>query len=212
MFAVKPSQPNQQRYVSFMWPGFIGTLSGFNESGIHFMEDSGNGNRGPTVTNMTTMSWIYKVLLEDFTKETLTPESAEDHFLKYKTTGNGSSGAGGIHVIGKPCGHGVPTFIYEADRFGGVMRLPTDTSIHQYICASNHFLKYKTDNPPTLNSQWRYEAGMNLCESWMRVKRPIGIEEMKRCLQTAAHNTTEHSVIVLPSKLTFFGGTCNFSR
>ncbi|MEO6597417.1 MAG: hypothetical protein ABIP94_21960, partial [Planctomycetota bacterium] len=35
MFAVTPSEPGQKRYVSMMWPGFVGTLSGFNEAGVH---------------------------------------------------------------------------------------------------------------------------------------------------------------------------------
>jgi len=41
LFAVDPSEPGRRRWVSTMWPGFVGTLSGINEEGLYSMENAG---------------------------------------------------------------------------------------------------------------------------------------------------------------------------
>ena len=72
------------------------------------------------------------------------------------------------------------------------------------IMATNHHLKYGVDadkpgmpfgKTPHFSSRWRYEAGMHLVESWLRQGKKIGTKEMVRLLQTAAHGTTEHTII-----------------
>ena len=41
LFAVDPKEPEQKRYVSMMWPGFVATISGMNEEGFYTMENAG---------------------------------------------------------------------------------------------------------------------------------------------------------------------------
>jgi len=42
----------RKRYVSIMWPGFIGTLTGINEYGLYGMMDTGHTYDGPAVHNL----------------------------------------------------------------------------------------------------------------------------------------------------------------
>ncbi len=79
------------------------------------------------------------------------------------------------------------------------------------IMAANHYMTYGVEpNRPgfffgkeaSFSSLWRYEAGMNTLEAWLRQKKPLGTEDMRRLLQTVAHGTTEHSVIFRANDMT----------
>jgi len=205
---------SQQRWVSFMWPGFVGTLSGINESGIYCMENAGGSEirQGPLVSKATPVSWIMKEILETQTNETLSIESVNKLIQKFKCNQGGACAPGSIIIFAKPYekDHQVSAFLYEADRFGGEFRKASQGN--NYLIASNHFLQYGTQSnsdyvfgkPVAKSSLWRYEAAYNLVESWSRIGIKVGIEEMKRCLQTVCSGTTEHSIIFLPNKKEFY--------
>jgi len=206
LFAVDPSEPGRRRWVSAMWPGFVGTISGINEEGLYSMENAGGTGPGPVVDGLTPCSWVQRFILENAGKES-TPESISEMIDRFRSAGGGAFGAGSIILWAVPYeGQPVPAFVSEGDRFGTAIRLPTDVAPASPcdIMATNHHLVYGVDpdraglyfgKEPSFSSQWRYETGMNTVEAWTRQRKPLGTTEMRWLLESVAHGTTEYSVI-----------------
>jgi hypothetical protein len=206
LFAVDPSEPGRRRWVSTMWPGFVGTISGINEDGLYSMENAGGTGPGPVVGGLTPCSWVQRYILENAGRES-TPESIEEMIGRFRSAGGGTFGAGSVILWAVPFeGQPAPAFVSEGDRFGTAIRTPTEVApaCPYDIMATNHYLVYGVDpNRPVLNfgrqpsfsSRWRYETGMNTLEAWTRARKPLGTAEMQRLLQSVAHGTTEYSVI-----------------
>jgi len=213
LFAVDPSEPGRRRWVSAMWPGFVGTITGLNEEGLYSMENAGGTGPGPVVDGLTPCSWVQRNILENAGAES-TAESVGSAIDAFRSEGGGTFGAGSVILWAVPYrGQGAPAFVSEGDRFGGAIRKPGEVApAHPFgIMASNHYLKYGVDArrpglvfgaQPGFSSLWRYEAGRNTLEAWIRQKKPLGTEEMRRLLQTVAHGTTEHSVIFRANEMT----------
>jgi len=203
---VDPSETGHKRWISFMWPGFIGTISGINEDGLYSMENAGGTGPGPVKGNITPCSWIQRDILEREIP-TITPSGILKEMNRFQCDGGGITAPGSIILWSMPFqGQENPAFVYEGDRFGGKMRCPEEVRpIHPHtIMASNHHKVYGFDpDQPQLSfgrrvsfsSLWRYEAGMNGMEAWTRQKKALGIPEAKRLLQIVSHGSTEYSVI-----------------
>ncbi len=206
IFAVEPSEPGRRRWVSMMWPGFVGTITGINEEGLYCMENAGGTGPGPVVGGLTPMAWVQRYALETAGADA-TPGSIAQIMAQFASEGGGTCGPGSITLWAVPySGQDAPGFVYEGDRFGGAMRGPTDVRpvAPTNIMASNHHQVYGVDpdrpgyyfgKPAYFSSLWRYEAGMNMIEAWTRAGRPVGTAEMKQLLQTVGHGTTEYAVI-----------------
>ncbi len=206
LFAVDPSEPGRRRWVSTMWPGFVGTISGINEEGLYSMENAGGTGPGPVVDGLTPCSWVQRFILENAGKES-TPASIGAMIDRFRSAGGGAFGAGSIILWAVPyAGQPAPAFVSEGDRFGGAIRLPGEVAPASPwdIMATNHYRVYGVDphrpglyfgKTPSFSSRWRYEAGMNTLEAWNRQETPLGTAEMRRLLQSVAHGTTEYSVI-----------------
>ncbi len=206
LFAVDPAEPGLRRWVSTMWPGFVGTLSGINEEGLYSMENAGGTGPGPVVDGLTPCTWVQRHILEHAGRES-TPESIEAAIARFNSAGGGAFGAGSIILWGVPfAGQPAPAFVSEGDRFGTAVRAPTEVApVRPFdILATNHYLVYGADpDRPGVNfaqevsfsSTWRYEAGKNTLEAWARMGIPVGTAEMRRLLQSVAHGTTEYAVV-----------------
>jgi uncharacterized protein (DUF2141 family) len=206
VFAVDPSEPGHKRWVSFMWPGFIGTISGINEDGLYSMENAGGTGPGPVVKNITPCSWVQRDILEKGMQEK-TLEEILKKMNEFQCDGGGVTAPGSIILWAFPYqGRKNPAFVYEGDRFGGKMRSPEEVRpvLPHNIMASNHHKVYGFDpEQPYLSfgrrvsfsSLWRYEVGMNEMEAWARQEKTLGIPEAKRLLQIVSHSSTEYSVI-----------------
>ncbi|MFW6140149.1 MAG: hypothetical protein ACOC5S_02200 [Acidobacteriota bacterium] len=206
IFAVDPSQAGNKRWISFMWPGFIGTISGINEDGLYSMENAGGTGPGTVVGDITPCSWIQRNILEQGIQKS-TPEEILKKMSQFQCEGEGITAPGSIILWAFPYhGQKNAAFVYEGDRFGGKMRLPEEVRpVHPHnIMASNHHKVYgfNPDQPHlffgrtvSFSSRWRYEAGMNEMEAWARQKNELGIPEAKRLLQIVSHGTTEYSII-----------------
>ncbi|MFW6129263.1 MAG: hypothetical protein ACOC6P_03335 [Candidatus Aminicenantaceae bacterium] len=206
IFAVKPSETGHKQWISFMWPGFIGTISGINEEGLYSMENAGGTGPGPVVGNITPCSWIQRDILEQGVK-TNTPDEILKEMSQFQCKGGGITAPGSIILWAFPFkGQKNAAFVYEGDRFGGKMRCPEEVRpVHSHnIMASNHHKVYGFDPEEpyfsfsrgvSFSSLWRYEAGMNELEALARQKKPLGIPEAKRLLQIVSHGSTEYSVI-----------------
>jgi hypothetical protein len=213
LFAVDPSEPGRRRWVSAMWPGFVGTLTGINEEGLYAMEDAGGTGPGPVVDGLTPCSWVQRNILENAGSES-TPESVGKAIDAFRSAGGGTFGAGSIILWAVPYrGQPAPAFVSEGDRFGTDIREPGEVApVSPFgIMASNHYLTYGVDpdrpglsfgKEASFSSLWRYEAGMNTLAAWARQKKPLGTEEMRRLLQSVAQGTTEHSVIFRANEMT----------
>ncbi|MHB1192245.1 MAG: DUF2141 domain-containing protein [Longimicrobiales bacterium] len=213
LFAVDPSEPGRRRWVSAMWPGFVGTITGINEEGLYAMENAGGTGPGPVVDGLTPCSWVQRNILENAGKES-TPASIGERFEAFRSPAGGVFGGGSIILWAVPYrGQPAPAFVSEGDRFGTDIREPGEVAPASPfgIMAANHYMTYGVDpNRPgfffgkeaSFSSVWRYEAGMNTLEAWLRQKKPLGTEDMRRLLQTVAHGTTEHSVIFRANDMT----------
>ena len=206
LFAVDPSEPGKHRWFSAMWPGFVGTISGINEEGLFSMENAGGTGPGPVVDGLTPCTWVQRDILETTGGEG-TPESVAKSIGEFNSSGGGAFGAGSIILWAVPYrGQDTPAFVSEGDRFGTVVRGPTEVAPQCPfdIMATNHYLAYGSDpdhpglyfgKEPSFSSRWRYETGKNTLDAWARQKKPVGTAEMRQLLQNVAHGTTEYSVI-----------------
>ncbi len=213
LFAVDPSEPGRRRWVSAMWPGFVGTITGLNEEGLYAMENAGGTGPGPVVDGLTPCSWVQRNILENAGAES-TPSSVGERFEAFRAPGGGVFGGGSIILWAVPYrGQTAPAFVSEGDRFGTDIREPGEVApVSPFaIMAANHYMTYGVDpqrpglffgKEASFSSLWRYEAGMNTLEAWLRQRKPLGTEEMCRLLQTVAHGTTEHSVIFRANDMT----------
>lgn len=219
LFAVAPSEPNQHRYVSMMWPGFVGTLTGFNEHGLHCMENAGGTGPGPIVEDMVAISWSQRQALATL-DATAGPADFERILQQNGNSRGGACNAGCIVLFATPNRSNperpgsAPAWVLEGDRFGHASRLPMQASprLEHAILASNHHHVYGADpdrpgtyfgRTPSFSSRWRYEAGGQKLASWARTGHKVGTLQMRELLQTVAHGTTEHSVITRPDQREF---------
>ncbi len=206
IFAVDPLEPGHKRWISFMWPGFMGTISGINEDGLYSMENAGGTGPGPVKGNITPCSWVQRDVLERGVQKN-TPSEVLKQMNQFQCDGGGVTAPGSIILWAFPYqGQKNTAFVYEGDRFAGKMRCPEEVRpIHPHnIMASNHHKVYgfNPEQPQlsfgktvSFSSLWRYEAGMNEIEAWARQKKALGIPEAKRLLQIVSHGSTEYSVI-----------------
>jgi uncharacterized protein (DUF2141 family) len=211
LFAVDPSKPERNRWFSAMWPGFVGTITGINENGLYGMENAGGTGPGKVVGGVVPCSWIQRCVLE-IEGSGATAESVHKLMQDFKCEGGGITTPGSIILWAVPYyDQEAPAFIYEGDRFGGVMRTPIEVKPTDptNIMASNHHQVYgfNADQPDrsfgkpiSFSSLWRYEVGMNMLEAWSRQGKPLGVAEAKQLLQMVCHGTTEYSVIFLANE------------
>lgn len=206
LFAVEPSEPGRKRWISTMWPGFVGTISGINEEGLYSMENAGGSSPGDVVGKITPCSWVQRDILEQGVNK-VTPDEILKKMKQFQCEGGGVTAPGSIILWASPYQNPeTPAFVYEGDRFGGKMRMPDQVRpVHPHnIMASNHHKSYGFNpdqphlsfgRPVSFSSRWRYEAGMNEMEAWSRKNKTLGIPEAKRLLQIVSHGSTEYSVI-----------------
>lgn len=213
LMAVDPEQEGQHRYISMMWPGFISTISGINQAGMHCMENAGMTGPGPVVDKQVPFSWVMRECLAQLGPDA-TAQQVQDLVDRYDNTAGGTCGPGCITLFATPYhGQTTPAFVLEGDRFGERVRAADEAPpyVPQVLMASNHHLVYGADeqsqrvfgNLPSFSSLWRYEAGKHKIESWHRTGRQIGTAAMQELLQTVSHGTTEYSIITRPNQLEF---------
>lgn len=211
VYAVDPSEHGRKRWVSTMWPGFVGTISGVNEDGLYCMENAGGSGSGPVPEGIVPCSWIQRIILEKRGRDA-SPESVLEMMKPFACSTGGITAAGSIILWAVPCkGQESPAFVYEGGRTGFAIRTPTDVRPVDptNIMASNHHLIYGFDpnrpndslgSPVSFSSRWRYETGMHTLEAWSRQSKSLGLNEAIRLLQQVSHGTTEYAVIFLANK------------
>lgn len=212
VFAIDPAGWGGRRWVSAMWPGFVGTISGITEDGLYSMENAGGTKEGPVVGRLTPCSWVQRFIMEEAGSK-LTAENINILLDGFKSEGGGVFGPGSIILWALPYeGQDVPAFITEGDRFGTAVRLPGEVRPLAPTCimATNYHKKYGADpdrpetyfgKRPSFSSHWRYETAMHTIEAWARQGKAVGTAEMIRLLQEVAHGTTEYSVIFRANKM-----------
>jgi hypothetical protein len=215
VYAVAPSEPGRKRWVSTMWPGFVGTLSGVNEEGLYSMENAGGSGPGPVPDGVVPCSWIQRIILEKQGSDA-SPQSVLQMIKPFACSTGGITAAGSIILWAEPYkGQESPAFVYEGGRAGFAMRKPSDVRPvdPNNIMASNHHLVYgfspdrpgnSLGSPVAFSSRWRYETGMQTLEAWTRQRKSLGLEEAIRLLEQVAHGTTEYSVIFLANERRIF--------
>jgi len=211
VYAVDPAEPGRRRWVSTMWPGFIGTISGINEEGLYSMENAGGSGPGPVPEGIVPCSWIQRLILEKQGGDA-TPESVLGMMKPFACSTSGITAAGSIILWAVPFrGQDVPAFVYEGGRTGYAVRNPPDVRPVDpaNILASNHHIVYGFDanrpsdslgRPVSFSSRWRYETAMHTLEAWSRQGKSLGMEDAVRLLQQVAHGSTEYSVIFLANE------------
>jgi hypothetical protein len=211
VYAVDPSEPGRKRWVSTMWPGFVGTISGVNEDGLYSMENAGGSGPGAIPRGVVPCSWIQRIILEKQGGDA-SPESVLQMMKPFTCSLGGITAAGSIILWAVPyMGQESPAFVFEGGRAGYAIRTPTDIRPFNpnNIMASNHHLVYGFDperpgrslgRAVSFSSRWRYETGMHTLEAWSRLEKSAGQEEAIRLLQQVAHGSTEYSVIFMANE------------
>ena len=215
-FAVTPSSGS--KYVSMMWAGFLGTLSGVNEHGQYLMMNYGvSSNENPEWNRVVPVNWIARQLLAypSVPIEKANAQTALQQIQRFNAKTGGPCITGCVLFFAKPYVNGStdsPAYVYEGDYRNGLMRLPTEADprhIDDVILASNHYHKYGVD-PRTgphynfgrlmyFDTLVRYQAGSSRVKSYHDVHHIKGnVSEVltEEVLQTVAHSTTEHSIVV----------------
>jgi uncharacterized protein (DUF2141 family) len=215
VYAVAPSEAGRKRWVSTMWPGFVGTISGVNEEGLYSMENAGASGPGPVPDGVVPCSWIQRIILEKQGSDA-SLESVLEMMKPFACSTGGITVAGSIILWAVPYnGQESPAFVYEGGRAGFATRKPSDVRPvdPDNILASNHHLVYGFDpdrpgdslgRPVSFSSRWRYETGMQTLEAWSRQRKSLGLEDAIRLLEQVAHGTTEYSVIFLANERRIF--------
>jgi len=214
LMAITPEEANQKRFVSMMWPGFVGTLSGMNEEGFYTMENAGLTGPGKVVDNLVPISWAMRETLAKLSgTESVT--SVRSFLNQYNNSAGGISGPGCIILYAMPfVGQKDPAFVLEGDRFGDKIRIAGEVypKIPNALLLSNHHRVYgvSTSLPsevfgkvPAFSTIWRYQAGASKLEAWRRSGQKIDTHKMRELLQTVAYGTTEHAIITRPNQLEF---------
>ncbi len=217
MFAIEPSQG--KKYVSFMWPGFVGTLSAINEDGVYTMMNFGVSSSTSVVyQNATPVSWIVRdMMVKPKSADDATPENMQKIIEKYNAASGGPCVAGCVLFIMKPYHKntvGSPSFVYEGDWKQGFMRLPgmaDPFQLNDAILATNHFNVYGVDPDlgpmynfgryQSFSSLWRYTAGNSKVQGYSRspiTQGRVGVEQLAELLRTVQHGSTEHAIIYNP--------------
>jgi hypothetical protein len=224
IFAIHPS--SGKRFVSMMWPGFIGTLSGVNEDGQYIMMNYGvSSSLQPEWNQVVPVNWIVKQLLQ-YPKVNIDEANAKttlDQVKLYNAKTGGPCITGCILFFAKPYKNNSkesPVYVYEGDYKDGFMRIPGEADpiyIEDLILASNHYHKYGVDpsKGPHYNfgrlqyfdTLVRYQSGSNKVTSYNDVATISGrISQLhaRDALQSVAHGTTEHSIIYRNAGNTIF--------
>jgi len=216
VFAVSPK--NGKKYASMMWPGFLGTLSGVNEDGQYLIMNYGvSSNEKPEWDQVVPVNWIVRQLLAypSVPIEKANAQSTLAHIQQFNAKTGGPCITGCVLFFAKPYVNGSsdsPAYVYEGDYKSGLMRLPTQadpTYINDAILASNHYHKYGVD--PKVGPHYnfgrlmyfdtlvRYQAGSYKVKSYddvLYLKGNVNEVLVEQVLQSVAHGTTEHSIVV----------------
>src|SRR5690606_20218262 len=129
----------------------------------------------------------------------------------FKSIPGGSCGSSCVLFVTKPVRYREPAFLYEGDFQGGLMRMPGQAipKLPSVLVASNHFHIYGVDpdigpsynfgKQVYYNTLQRYGSGSDKVLSLSRTAHGQGDEKrIIELLRTAAHGTTEHSVLYHP--------------
>jgi len=217
--SVTPRNPSHKKYISVMWPGFVGTLSAVNEDGVYAMMNYGVNQPNTTWSQGTIMSWVFRDIMLYTSANTATPKNVQDLIETRRSKTGGVCLTGCILFITRR-NYNIslstsPAMVYEADWRSGMMRLPGQAfprTAMEALGASNHNHLYGVesgDRSATFNfgsrngfsSEWRYQVGANLIDLWYRTSSINSYEcnsQMREILKRAAGGFTEHSIIFRP--------------
>ena len=203
IFAIEPASPDKKRWVSVMWPGFIGTYSGMNEDGVGVFTHKGDTDADPSITGLRPKALIVREILEKVDGVD-TINKVEKIIKSHAVESGGALGVGNnLHVVSPYVGQKHPAAIFEDDYYGGAIRYPGEvppTDPHCLVCC-NTFLKYKVPSPQPTRWGRRYHDLIDKLAAFAAYHRTIGMTEMIDLLQTSGHRRTEHSIIFRPNRM-----------
>ncbi len=212
IFAFEPE--GKKRWISFKWPGYIGTYTGINEDGIYCMLNYGSRKTGPKTTGHTPVTFIQRAILEEVSPDNMI-EDSQKIFERFRCSGGGSCGAPAVIFLASPyVGQEHPAVVYEGNRFGEAFRYPGESpTFSPYnLVGSNHFFKYGVsyDEPgqvfgqtPYFSSRCRARIAISKATVWERTDHPVGTAEVVDFVKSLAAGYTEHSIIFRPNEMTF---------
>jgi hypothetical protein len=193
----------KKRFISIMWPGFIGTYSGMNEEGVGLFDHAGNSRTDTELGGFIPWSLTCRAVLEEVgRKEGIARVKKVFDSLRSKNGGVVACGAI-LHLVFPSDGERTPACIIEADREGELIRLPGDVPPHDRfsLVCSNTFLKYKTTPLSPVFNCPRYIKYKERLTSIVARKLPVGRREIVEMLGAGGNLGTEHTIILYPDRL-----------
>ena len=190
-----PSDAASLRFVSVMWPGFIGTFSAMNEAGSSVMVNFGCPRPGADVASPSGNYSVDTQVVRDYVARAsnLGPADAQALLHARHASKTGGVIVQGILVFARAANGNGSGFLYEGDSYGGAMRLPGNATVRPnvpgLVMATNHFHKYRVDErqarkltdgagdptcngaPVSFSSMWRYKSGLGYVYATSRAKQ-----------------------------------------
>jgi hypothetical protein len=221
-----PEDAASLRFVSVMWPGFIGSFSAMNERGSSVQVNFGCPRPGPAAGAPDGNYSVDTQVVRDFVShaDNLGPADALSFLHQRHQSRTGGVIVQGILVMARRADDD-SAFLYEGDSYGGAIRLPGNSTVRPnvpgLVMATNHFHKYRVDErqarkltegagaptcngaPVSFSSMWRYKSGMGyvLAHSRLNAGTPLNGDEMRGALRSAVEGYTEHSIVFQPRML-----------
>jgi len=195
----------KNRFISIMWPGFIGTYSGMNEEGVGLFDHAGNSLTDKELSGFIPWSITCRILLEELRAKD-GPEKVEKIFDTLRSKHGGVVACGAIlHLVFPYDGKRVPACIVEADREGEVVRMPGDVPPYDKfsLACTNTFLKYKLSPLSPVYNCPRYTKYRERIRGLIAQGLPVGRREIVEMVGAGGNVTTEHTIIFYPGRLQF---------
>lgn len=122
IFAIEPTE-SKLKYVSIMWPGFVGTLSSVNEQGVYGMMNVGSVGDGISVHGATPVNWLLRQVLASVSPQDFTPQNVQNILESMKSKEGGACVSGCVLFFANPYTDPTkpPAFAYESDFAGKKM-------------------------------------------------------------------------------------------
>ena len=195
IFAVAPEKGF--RYVSVMWPGFIGTYSAMNERGVAAFTHKSNTNSSWKAKGLTPKGLIVReIMMKVDEKDTVAKirRVIDSHRVK---TGGAMGVGNNLHIVSPYHCQRYPAAIMEDDYYGGATRYPGEfypKNPYLVLCC-NTFIKYGVSSPePGLRGR-RYSALAKELTRLIERGETIDTREMVKLLSISGNKRTEHAII-----------------
>ncbi len=213
-----PAGSGRKKTVGIEWPGYYGMYHGMNEDGLVMQVQSSLSIPNWDATDILDYSILYRETLQ----RTASLTEVVSLWQSFPATrlGGFNTPISTPYRTGQP---GYPSATYEADSYGGVLRMPVDFAPGDAfsILTTNNYYKYQGTDPYKLAvskvhgyhaevepGDYRFRDMLTIVAQYKSAGRTVGTPEVISLLRAASTSqeysgTTEFSIIWYPNSMEF---------